>query len=242
MEVRRFNAEGIASFQRFLDSCTTDTPLPYPQTALTDPTLSTALNADVELEPRSFSTRFELAEYLDRQFEAANFRPASSDTGMWSWIACFYFPQICPRNARGQLQPGRSARWIPQSSDWRRYYRHLVAAPYAIYRAHIDNPKRALALLCQKPGRPGDLVEQLASRQEIVTNPGLLAFATSWFVDPVTGKQRRIANSKGPGGPRRLVAVLQQFDLTWDLRTMSEEGFRQLLPAEFSRPSAEKSR
>jgi len=175
-----------------------------------------------------------MVEHLDQCFEAAEFRPSRTDRNLWAWVACFYFREICPTSKSGAWQPGAMPRWIPQSADWRRYYRHLVAGPYFIYRAHRDEPKRALALLCQRPGRPGDLVEQLASRQQIVTNPAIMRTATNYFVDPATGQQRRSANSKGAGGARRFVDVLNQFDVTWDLSSLSTDGLRAMLPPEFS--------
>jgi len=233
MELKRFNAAGLAAFSAFLDSCTTEAPLPWPESALTDPAYSEPIEAAVTLDPRAFATRFELVEYLDQSFEAAEFRPSRTDRNLWAWIACFYFREICPTSKSGAWQPGALPRWIPQSADWRRYYRHLVAGPYFIYRAHRDEPERALALLCQRPGRPGDLVEQLASRQQIVTNPAIMQTATNYFVDPATGQQRRSANSKGAGGARRFVDVLNQFDVTWDLSSLSADGLRAMLPPEF---------
>jgi len=232
MQLGRFNASGIAKFQAFLDSLTGEASLPWPESILSDPEYGESIEASVVLEPRQFATRFELAEYLHERFEAAPFRPKRGDAGLWSWIACFYFREICP-TSRGVLQPGSLPRWIPLSSDWRRYYRHLIAGPYGIYHAHRDAPRRALAVLCQRPGRPGDLVEQLASRQQIVTNPSIMQVATDWFVDPISHQQRRNANSKGAGGPRRFVDILSQFDLTWDLSSMSPDELQGRLPQEF---------
>lgn len=233
MALNRFNAAGLAAFTAFLDSLTTDAPLPWPEAALFDPAYSDLVEADIVIERRAFSSRFELSEYLDQCFEAVGFRPSRTDRTLWAWVACFYFREICPTSRGGVWQPGSLPRWVPQSVDWRRYYRHLVAGPYYIYRAHSDNPRRALALLCQRPGRPGDLVEQLASRQQIVTNPAIMQVATDYFVDPATGLQRRNANSKGAGGPRRFVDLLNQFDVTWDLSSLSAAGLRAMMPAEF---------
>lgn len=117
--------------------------------------------------------------------------------------------------------------------DWRRYYRHLAAGPYRVFLAHRDDPIRALAVLCQRPGRPGDLVEQLVSRQEIVTNPAIMAIASEFFVDPGTRRPRPMASRKGAGGPRRLIGVLDQFALTWDLSQLSADQLKNMLPAEF---------
>lgn len=232
MELRRFNAKGIKLFQSFLDSCTGEAPLPWPESILSDAEYCETIGSFIDLKARPFATRFELAEYLHEQFEAASFRPARADSGLWAWIACYYFREICPIS-KGKLQPGSAPRWIPQSGDWRRYYRHLVAGPYSIFHAHRDSPLRAFAVLCQRPGRPGDLVEQLASRQQIVTNPSIMQVATDWFVDIASGQQKRNANSKGAGGPRRFIDVLGQFDLTWDLSIMSPEDLRARLPMEF---------
>jgi len=90
-----------------------------------------------------------------------------------------------------------------------------------------------MAVLCQRPGRPGDLVEQLASRQQVVTNPTIMQVATDRYVDPSTNKQLPSANSKGPGGARRFIDVLSQFDVTWDLSMMSPGDLHAHLPKEF---------
>ena len=233
MELKRFNAAGLAAFSAFVDSCTTDAPLPWPESALTDPAYSEPVEAAVTLDPRAFATRFELVEYLDQCFEAAEFRPSRTDRNLWAWVACFYFREICPTSKSGAWQPGaiaalgsskrRLAALLPAPRRWPLL--HLPGAP--------GRTEAALALLCQRPGRPGDLVEQLASRQQIVTNPAIMRTATNYFVDPATGQQRRSANSKGAGGARRFVDVLNQFDVTWDLSSLSADGLRAMLPPEF---------
>lgn len=233
MNLGTFTAAGIAAFQRFLDSQTTPAPLPWPASALEDSSYSTPASAQVSLAQREFLTRFELAEYLHRQFAEAGFSPAPDNMALWAWIACRYFRELCPKGSGGVWKPGSIARWIPASSNYRRYYRHIVVGPYSIFRAHRDNPRRALALLCQAPGRPGDVVEQLASRQQLVTNPTIVSIATRCFVDPTTDRQRKRAGGKGAGSARRLVDVLSQFEVTWDLSTVSESDLFSMLPTEF---------
>src|SRR5262249_16830000 len=112
---------------------------------------------------------------------------------------------------------------------------HLLAGPYRIYRAHRDNPQRALVLLCGPLDRPGDIVEQFASRQELVTNPTVIESATRLYVDPATNRPRRGAGGKSAGSARRLADVLEQFDVTWDLYTLTPDGLLTLLPHEFDR-------
>lgn len=233
MELRRFTDAGLRAFENFLDACTGDSPLPYPENALTDPLQSEVVDAAVELERIQPKSRYELAEYLDGRFAVAEFHPKRSDVGLWAWIACFLFREICTRAKGGRWKPGARARWVPRSNDFRRYYRHLVAGPYAIFATYRSDPRRALAALCQRPGSPGDLVEQLASRQQIITNPAVMQVASDWFVDPITGHQNKRANSKKAGGARRYIDVLAQFDVTWDLSMISADALHKLLPGEF---------
>jgi hypothetical protein len=81
----------------------------------------------------------------------------------------------------------------------------------------------------------GDVVEQLASRQEIVTNKAIVGAATKLYYDRVTGAPRRGAGGKGAGSARRLADIINQLDLTWDLYAMSENDLIARLPAEFDR-------
>lgn len=234
MELRRFTDAGLQAFEVFLDSCNTDKSQPYPENILTGPLHSELVEPTVQIESKTFATRFELAKQIDDGFTAANFTPRQGDTGLWAWVACFHFLQICPKDRSGKWKPGSMERWIPRSNDFRRYYRHLVAGPYWIYRAYHDDPRCAMVVLCQKPGSPGDVVEQLASRQWIITNPSIMQVASDLYVDPETGKQRKGAQSKKAGGVLRYKAVLDQLDVTWDLSMLSVSGLHELLPDEFN--------
>ena len=82
---------------------------------------------------------------------------------------------------------------------------------------------------------PGDVVEQLASRQEVVTNPGILELATKLYVDSATQRIKRGAGGKSGGSARRLYDVIEQFDLTWDLYASSGDELAAVMPKEFAR-------
>jgi hypothetical protein len=81
----------------------------------------------------------------------------------------------------------------------------------------------------------GEVVEQLASRQELITNQAVVGAATRLYFDALRGTPRRGFGGKGPGSPRRLADVLNQLDLTWDLYAMSADELMAKLPAEFER-------
>ena len=235
MKTRRLNEAGIQKMVEFLDSLTIPAPQPVPVDTLTDARFSEPFEPELEIESRSFETRFEAAEYLSGAFERAGVTNVERDRALWAWLGLFYFESLCPKDGEGRYRPGALARWIPEVENYQRYYRHLLAGPYRIYRAHRDDPDRALALLCTAPSTMGDIVEQIASRQELVTNNAVVGAATDLYVNPASRRQKRGGGGKGPGSPRRFADVLNQLDLTFDLYAMTRNELLALLPREFDR-------
>lgn len=234
MKLRRLNDEGLQRMHRFLDALTSD-PCSYPVEVLTDDAATTVVQPEIEIAPMQFRNRFELGQYLSGTLADAGIRNIDRDRALWAWLALFYFEQLCPPDRYGRRNPGERARWVPETANFRKYYRHLLAGPFRIFRAHRDDPARARALLCTPVGSPGDVVEQLASRQELVTNPAIMQAASELYVHPQTGQHKRGAAGRGPGSARRLAEVLNQFDVTWDLYSMSGGAVLKLLPDEFER-------
>lgn len=176
-----------------------------------------------------------LTSYLHGLFSKADLAEVATDAGLWCWLSLYFFEQLCPRERGGRFKPGARARWIPEIDNFRRYYRHLLAGPYRIFYSHRDKPERAMALLCGEICKQGDLIEQLASRQELITNKHLIEAVTYLYFNPHKHKNKRGAGGKGGGSPRRLAEVIDQFNLTWDLYSMTPQEFLGLLPSEFDR-------
>jgi hypothetical protein len=235
MKLRRLTEAGIQAFGSFLDVLESEPTRLIPEELLTDSVKSVPISDEVEIEKRTFGSRLEAAKYLDEQFSVAGLADVERDVGLWSWLALFYFDELCPADTSGGRRPGERARYIPEAANFQRYYRHLLAGPYRIFRAHRRAPEKALAVLCQPLNRPGDLVEQLASRQELVTNRAIMEVATVLYVDPATGKPKRGSQTKSVGAVRRLADVLSQFDVTWDLYSTQLGELLGILPAEFNR-------
>jgi hypothetical protein len=135
----------------------------------------------------------------------------------------------------GKRKIGEDARYLLQADDYRKAYRHLLAGPYLLFQAHSDDPASVRGLLSTKPDTPGEVYEQLASRKFLVASRAVVSVATQLYLDPSSGKPRRGAGTSGPGSPRRLSDVLQQFDKTYDMQSMSRETLLSLLPQEFTR-------
>lgn len=229
MEVRVLNSEGVRQFREYLNQIRTGAAVPVPQGLLTDPATSEPIAGKTEVGQVKFASKFESAKYFSDRF--AGVRDIDHNVGLWSWLALFYFDQLCPLDASGQRQVREDSRYIP-GTGWRRYYRHLLAAPFRVYRNHGDN---ARLLLLDPVDKIGDIWEQLASRQEIITNLGILCTATLLYLDTKRDRPKRgaVSTKRKPGTLRRFVDLIQQLDLTYDLYSMQPTEILGLLPAEF---------
>lgn len=233
MIARRLTDNGMSRFAQFLDSLSGERPMDYPDALLEDDEDAPVVEGKMEVETCQFEDRFAAARYLDERL--GRVAAVEYNKGLWAWLALFYFDQICKVGREGEYRPGEIARWIPENDNYRKYYRHLLRGPFSIYRLHRDEPARAMALLCGPLTEPGDVVEQLAARQELITNAAVIKTATALYYDREKKSLRRGAAGRGPGSARRLADLLNQLDVTWDLYGMVPENLMELLPAEFGR-------
>lgn len=235
MRLKRLNDAGIKRLEDFLYSLKNDSSSEKPESLLDDPTMSETLQVDIDIESEKFGNRFEAARYLNEKLSDSGLANIEKDRGLWAWLSLYYFDVLCPIDKSGKRNPGATARWVPEVNNFRTYYRHLLAGPYRIYRAHLDSPNSALVLLCGPVSNPGDIVEQLASRQELVTNKAILETAKILYLNTENLQPRRGAAGKGRGSVRRLADILNQFDLTWDLYSMNCLDLLKMLPREFDK-------
>lgn len=209
--------------------------LPPPIQLLIDPTLTEPLPSQVEVPARSFTNRLEAGRFLIELLAAANIDQPERDQGLWTWLTLFYFDEVCPADGHGRRNPMDEARLMPLLDNFQRFYRHLLLGPYLIVRAHRDQPERAIAMLCNPLWKPGEIVEQLASRKELVTNRAVAEVATQLYYDDTTASFKRGAGSSVKGAARRLASLLNQLDLTYYLYGMAADELLALLPKEFDR-------
>lgn len=235
MELRRFTPSGVEEFRRHLVAMKENPSREPPWHLLDDPGFTEPGPVSTSLERTALTTRMSAARTIDRLLGSPPPKGVANDAGLWSWLTLAYFDSACPPTETGGRKVGAVARYIPEGADHKRYYRHLLLGPYLVFRAHHSQPDRALILLCQPLHSPGDIVEQLVSRQELVTNPVIVRVATELYYDPTTGMPKRGAGGKTGGSARRLAEVADQFDVTWDLFAMPWESLLSRLPKEFDR-------
>jgi hypothetical protein len=236
--LRRLSPAGIARFEQYLATARGGGAVAPPADALTADGDSEPLDIAIDVEDKPFNTRLDWAKYIDGKIDGKVLKNVERDVGLWAWLALFYVNQLMPTKKNKRKKVGESALWIPNIKDFRKYYRHLLVGPYRIYRAHRATPEDALILLGGPFGSHGELVEQFASRLDIVTNQALIKAATALYWDKQKGTIKKGAAAKGdvPGSSARLAAsVLPQFDMTWDLFSMTSDGILRLLPNEFDK-------
>ena len=80
-----------------------------------------------------------------------------------------------------------------------------------------------------------DFMEQMASRQDIITNKALIEVVDRIYWDTKMKRPKiNATNRKIAGNIRRLLSLVYQLELTYDLRTMSTDDIIKLLPSEFN--------
>lgn len=232
IQFRRFNDAGIEAFRNYLERLRIDPALPPPRTLLTDGTVSELLNPQIEAAPGHFENRMAFARWLHAAAEKSGHPIPRTDVGFWAWLSLALFDEVCPPDSSGKRKPGADARHIPERTNWRRRYRHLLANPFDVFWLHRDDPVRASVVLLNPLHQPGELTEQFTARIELVACPGTMALASYLYVDPRTGARRRGASGKSA---RRFGKLMNQYARTWDLPLTQAPDFAEMLPKEFDR-------
>jgi len=201
-----------------------------PRDELSREPYSTAFSSAIQVdESTNFSSRIELGEYLHRTFQKSDRNTLLSNYGIWDWLALLWFDNICPLD-QGIRKVRETARYI-LSRDRSDYYRHLILGSWDLY--SLYGLYSRLFLNCP-PYIHNDWTEQLASRQDIITNKGLIEAVDWLYWDDKRGRPKIGATDrKRQGNIRRLIMVIGQLDLTYDLHAMSADEILLLLPEEF---------
>lgn len=229
IDLRSFTEEGLRKFEKFLGDVKSGMPADG-RDALLRHDEAEVVSGKICVYPQKFESRLAAGKYFLEVFSGV--AEARLGVGVWAWLSLYFFDSVCPPNAKGQRVVGDVARYIPDPSNFQRYYRHLLYGPFSICRHYRGDPGIAMAVLCSPVDQPGDVVESLASRHEMITCPTIMDAATYLYVNK-QGKHRRGAASKANGSARRLAAVLRQLDVTYDFFDMSAQDLLDMLPEEF---------
>lgn len=230
--VRVLNADGLEKFIKYLEELREAPSKAPPFELLADGRYSDPFDPPVTLEQRSFNSAFEIGAYLIRVFENCEDRLISRNHGLWSWLALFYFDQLCKPDDAGNRKPLENAVYVLEERfSFRRYYRHGIRTPWMAVKEHGEHAK--VLLITSGRGTRTDINEQLGAYQHLFANKTIIAAAYAMYFDTTQQKPRRGAGGKGGGSPRRLASIARQLELTYDLQECTPSKFLALLPKEF---------
>lgn len=237
--LRRLKPSGLELFGQYLDGLKKGGVAPPPFWLLTDATHTEAIEPEIPVPDATFANRLQAATYLDDLFAKAELAAPDRDVGLWAWLSLRFFDQLCPAGKGGHRDPGEFSggtyvRHVPEVGNYLKYYRHLLAGPYLVFRQHKGDVAKAMVMLQGAIDAHGEFMAQIASRL-FVSIKSVVGAATLLYMDGGTGEPKWGARGSGKGSPRRFAAVLNQFSLTWDLYEMSPEQIVKVLPAEFDR-------
>jgi hypothetical protein len=233
--VRKLNDAGVAAFRAYIKAGAADEP---PVHLLTNLETSDPLSTDIAPLRSEFSDRFVFGKYLCDLLRPLEATGISSDQGLWSGLALYWFELLCP--ARGnsmKRSPDKDYRYV-LSADYRHYYRHLVRTPWQLVNDHGEFAK-CLLISPRNQSHPlsvgGEILEQIGSRQSVLGSPSIIEAVHTLYFDPDTERPKRGAAGSAAGSARRLGIVLRQLDLNFDAQHMQSVGLLTVLPSEFNR-------
>jgi hypothetical protein len=227
MKLRRLNNTGISHFCMWLNSLRENGKESIPFHLLDNEAFSVEFDMNIEVENRPFVSRYELGAYLIDRLGGCNQRNIENDTGLWTWLALFWFEQLCPTDSEGARKPRRNDNYI-LSDRHRDYHRHAIRTTWLFVREH----GATVHFVFSNPlSKRGELTEQLTASPYFLNCKGLIQAAQYLYDDPIKGTWKRGAASKGAGVVRRLVGILNQFMLTYDLHSMDKDAILSVLPA-----------
>jgi len=228
-----FTSEGIAAFSKWLRSGAPDN---VPNDLLVDPVFSTPMCETELLTKERFPDRYSFGCRLVQLLSSFDSHTISYKRMLWSWLAAWYFDQLCESDGSGKRMLRREYVYVPQNERY--YYRHLVRTPWYIVSQHGEAAKFLLISTRNDDPAPlsrqSALLDALAARQFVIASTTLVGAARRLYTDKFTGRPTRGAGAKGSGSARRLALIANQLALTYDIRDMPTENFLRLLPDEFS--------
>jgi hypothetical protein len=239
LPLRRFTDSGNERFKRMILEGKSN----Y-QDLLGSPEATEDIKKSIEIELRPFRDREDAARHLDEALQKTGMSDEEirRDYRMWSWLSCVWYDRFLydewkefGHNTKKKKKPDLYVLLgIDPDEEVFRFYRHWLSGPWSILRAHQENLDAARILLCTPVYKPGDLAESLVATPEFATSHSIIRLAAHLYLDDKSSIKDGAAG-KDDGCSRRLVAVLKQLQLTWDVTSMNPDDLVSLLGDEFNR-------
>lgn len=232
MKIRRFNAAGLAQFARYLENKSQhEAP---PRYLLEDLRYTESGPVDGELESQAFDSKFDLGMAVCSSVTRQHVPKLLRDDAIWPWLSLFYSDSTMPfrdgawflGDASRHMLGGNKAAW----KEYDHNHRHLVRGAVQSVFQFSDYAR----VLMGKPSEHTKVEEQLMSRKvgsSFAYSQSLIELVHRLYWDGPKGRLRKGAASTNAGSVVRLVNVLRQIDVTFDLPSLNADQLYNLLPS-----------
>ena len=236
--VREFTDDGLEYARAYLASIRDGGWRPVPAELLFDDEYATPVTPSVSVEARPFKDRRELGQCLADRLVPLGADAVGSNWHLWSWLGMFYVESLT-----GGVT-GRSSKTLfaeiahiidPSHHDSRDRSHHRLKMAYDLWTQWGED---AWYLLDQAANSMPQFTLRIVQSPEIIRSKSLVPLALELYVDKVSGELRpgstgMSQSTAPPGSLPRLIAVLNQLSLTYDVYGMTLEQLVPLLPPEF---------
>jgi hypothetical protein len=234
MKLHVFTIEGLTEFSQNLQLIKSGVTIDLDKENLFSNINISKHRVDIDLpEFEPTTSKYDFIVSIANILEPIDLRKEFYNTYLWSWLSAYYFDLVCPIIG-DKRNPKAEERHILSSENWRRYYRHLIAAPVRLY---SELGELAVGYLDGDINVHGEYFEQLASAQEIATSRSIIEAANILFWNSERKSFKHGSRGKDrPGTIRRFARdIIPQFQMTYDLNSMRGQEIVDLLPREFDR-------
>ncbi len=228
--------EGMRQAETYLKSIRQFGWMPLPTGLLSDHKYAEPVEPEAYVESRAFANRREAGQYLAAQLEPLGVRAVAGNAYLWSWLGMFYLEQIAHDGGRGAY--AEIAHLIdPRTHDSRDRSHHRLMMAYDVWTLHGED---AWLLLDAPAGSMGQFTLRVVQSPELFRSRGVVQLIHQLYADRATRRLRRGAlgtdnASAPPGSLPRIIRVLNQLSMTYDVYGMTGEQLLPLLPQEFDR-------
>ena len=240
--VRELTDMGIRVAKDYLAALREGKSIPFPDSLLTNSLHAEWVEPAVYVERQRFDTRREAALYLMERLSPLPASRIIENYRLWLWLGMFYFDAVARKDADGNPRLGSSD--VPFVTDpsakgrgEKRRFAHRLMLSYEIYFHH---QRSAWYMLDEPVNSLTHFTDRLVGKPEAFRSKGVIQLAHLLYADPQTRKLKQgVAggggNQRPSGGVVRLIDVLDQLYMNYDVYGMSPEQILPLLPPEFDR-------
>ena len=222
------NQKGIEQFKNYLVNVNSGFKDTYPSDLLEKPEFYEELDFSLNLKEGGFKNRFEIGVEVVTATKSYEKNLYELPNEFWSTLAYYWFNELCPEK-NGIRKVFKPYNYI-MTDNFDERHRHAIYNSWELVKHYGDDSLFLLSKLEQR----GELIEQLLGRQDFMKWEAAMKLASFLYTDKSKGTFKKGATGRTKKGVViRYVLWLQQLSINYDIKTLSFDILKSLLPKEF---------